>query len=387
MTEAYPLSPKRIFRPLLWLAASVTLIGLTLTIQPAGATSPALQATSTPVTQVLVRDEDCLACHSQPEMYLPLPSGEQLLLTLDTNVYHASIHAQKGYACVQCHTNITGFPHPEFNAVDRRDAARQLSATCTDCHAQAGEEYAEGLHAEAWTEGNQDSAVCSDCHGAHEVQPFGDSHFRIAQTCRQCHAEIYDVYAESVHGAALLQEFNPDVPTCVDCHDHHRNAGPTRAGFHLFSPQLCAQCHSDTELMARYDINTNVFETYVADFHGTTVTLFEKTAPDQETNKPVCIDCHGVHDIRSPEDVGSTVIKQNLITTCRRCHEDATPAFSEAWLGHYEPDLQRNAPTFLVNVFYGIFIPGLIGGMGLYVALDYVRHVLGRRRKRGVSHE
>ena len=39
------------------------------------------------------------------------------------------------------------------------------------------------------------------------------------------------------------------------------------------SPELCASCHADEELMAPYDISTDVFETYVDDFHGTTVIL------------------------------------------------------------------------------------------------------------------
>ena len=51
--------------------------------------------------------------------------------------------------------------------------------------------------------------------------------------------------------------------------------------------------------MQKYGISTEVFNTYVADFHGTTVTLFERQHPDQPTNKAVCTDCHGVHDIQA----------------------------------------------------------------------------------------
>jgi hypothetical protein len=65
--------------------------------------------------------------------------------------------------------------------------------------------------------------------------------------------------------------------------------------------------------MSQYDISTDVFDTYVADFHGTTVTLFEKQTPDHETNKAVCYDCHGVHNILPSTDENSSVIKANLI--------------------------------------------------------------------------
>ena len=54
--------------------------------------------------------------------------------------------------------------------------------------------------------------------------------------------------------------------------------------------------------MSKYGISTQVVNTYVADFHGTTVTLFEKISPDQITNKPVCFDCHGVHNIKKVDD-------------------------------------------------------------------------------------
>lgn len=132
--------------------------------------------------------------------------------------------------------------------------------------------------------------------------------------------------------------------------------------------------------MAKYDIRTDVFETYVADFHGTTVTIFEQVSPDQETNKPVCIDCHGVHDIRSPEDSSSTVIKENLITTCQRCHPDASPDFDDSWLAHYSPDLEKAPIVYLVNVFYMVVIPVTVGGMVFFISVDIFK-TLSKKRK------
>jgi hypothetical protein len=132
--------------------------------------------------------------------------------------------------------------------------------------------------------------------------------------------------------------------------------------------------------MARYGLSTAILETYVSDFHGTTVLLFEKLAPDQETNKPVCVDCHGVHDIQRVDDPNSTVIQENLLVTCRRCHPDATANFPAAWLGHYPPDPQHAPLVFYVNVFYWVFIPVVIGGMLVFVVADVIRRILNRRR-------
>ena len=112
-----------------------------------------------------------------------------------------------------------------------------------------------------------------------------------------CHSAIYEQYKASVHGAALVGEDNPDVPdvqTVMACILLMIPGQPSSAA----SPELCGGCHRDEQMMGKYGISTDVFNTYVSDFHGTTVTLFEKQSPDQATNKAVCFDCHGIHNIK-----------------------------------------------------------------------------------------
>ena len=182
-----------------------------------------------------------------------------------------------------------------------------------------------------------------------------------------------------MHGRALT-EGNPDVPTCTDCHQNHANAGPEfESTFHLNSPQICARCHGDKALMAKYGLSTQVMETYVADFHGKTVLIFERLYPDQRINKPVCVDCHGVHEILPPTEENSPVMQANLLRTCQRCHPNATSLnFSKAWLGHYPPDWKRAPLATFVKWFYAIVIPVTIGGMAFFVATDAYRRL--RRR-------
>ncbi len=331
------------------------------------------QNTPAPVNKVPMSTDACLECHGQTEMYLPLPSGEQVDLHVDRILYRSSVHGRLGYACVQCHTDITEFPHREINYETARELTIEMSKACGSCHETELEEYSEGEHALFLEEGNENAAVCADCHGSHTTEQFSASRTAIPKACKQCHYEIYDTYAGSVHGDALFLEFNADVPTCVDCHNHHGNEGPAVKGFHLFSPQVCLKCHEDEQLMAKYNINPNVSETYFADFHGTTVRIFERVAPDQETNKPVCIDCHGVHNIKSPDNVDSTVFKQNLLGTCQRCHGDATENFDESWMNHYVPDPENYTIVFIVDLFYKIFIPGTLGLMAIFVVTDFWR--------------
>lgn len=367
----------------------VGMVGVLLSHKPAAAKPPANQTKDQvflPLTsenlQESIDKEECLVCHQVEGMVLDLGSGEELYLTIDPEGFAQSVHGQMDFDCVACHTNITGYPHPELSAVDRRSVSVMLTQACSQCHVEVSAEYAQGQHAEKFAQGNLNTALCVDCHSAHSVKDIRGSKVEIAKVCQRCHSDIYDVYKDSVHGAALLEDDNYDVPTCSDCHENHNNTGPDDPGYVLFSPQICADCHADEELMSKYDVNTDVFETYLSDFHGTTVVIFEQVAPDQETNKPVCIDCHGVHDIRSPDDAASNVMKENLLTTCQRCHPDATTEFDDAWLAHYQPDLEKASIVYLVNVFYWVVIPVTVGGMVIFIGTDVFKTLRKKRREK-----
>ena len=368
--------------------ALAALVGVALIML--AAPSPAFAQAAGPSNEV------CLACHSQPEMSTRLVSNEELDLTVDPARFAASVHATSGIACVDCHPGITGFPHPNFPAQDRRDVTLQLYTTCKTCHSDKYDLELDSVHGKALAGGNQNAAVCTDCHNPH-TQPrqrdaagalTAEARLAIPQTCARCHSAIYEQYRASVHGTALIGDStqgmpggNPDVPTCIDCHGVHSIEDPTTAAFRLKSPALCANCHADPERMDKYGLSTAVMSTYVADFHGTTITLFEKLSPDAETNKPVCYDCHGEHDIRRVDDPQKGLqVKENLLRTCQKCHPTATANFPDSWLSHYIPDPQRNSLVYYVNLFYKIFIPTVLGGMGVFVVSDIVRRLIDRRK-------
>ena len=133
--------------------------------------------------------------------------------------------------------------------------------------------------------------------------------------------------------------------------------------------------------MGKYGISTNVLSTYVSDFHGTTVKMFEESYPDQPTNKPVCTDCHGIHDILKVNDPKAGIaFKQNLLVKCQQCHPNATTeTFTDAWLSHYEPSPKAFALVYYVNLFYKLFIPAVLGGMIFYVLTDIYRRFIVRK--------
>ncbi len=338
-----------------------------------------------------VSNEECLQCHSKRGQVLGLPSGEDLYLTIDPDGFAASVHGQAGYACVQCHTNIREYPHPEFTAQDRREATLALYPACKSCHSGNYELTLDSVHQRALENGDRNAAVCSDCHNPHYQPRLTDRDTHelrpvmrnvVPQTCARCHSAIYNQYKSSVHGSVLMGGGITDTPTCTDCHGVHNIQDPTTVAFRVSTPELCARCHTNAELMGKYGISTDVLNTYLADFHGTTVTLFERTAPGQQTNKPVCTDCHGIHDIKRADDPDKGLhIKANLLQTCQRCHPDAAPNFPDSWLSHYIPSPEKNSLVYYVNVFYKFFVPSVLIGMAGFVAADAGRRVLDRRKK------
>jgi len=357
-------------------------------------TAPAAQATST-VSNLSISDDYCLSCHGQPGQTLKLEDGTLLDLTVTAQDHNSSVHGSMGYACVQCHTTVGEYPHPAFSAVDRRDVTLKLTDVCERCHAYEYDLTQDSVHSTARSEGKIAAAVCVDCHTAHTVQrlinpatqeTLPQARNQIPNTCAQCHYAIYQEYLNSVHGSALTDENNPDVPTCIDCHGVHNIENPTTAEFRLKSPKICAKCHTDPARMTKYGITTDVLNTYVADFHGTTVAIFEKQSPDAETNKPVCYDCHGVHNIQRADDpVKGLQVKENLLSTCQKCHPNAQDNFPTAWLSHYTPSPDKYPLVYYVNLFYKFFIPTVLGGMSILVVLDVSRLMINQRRRSKTS--
>lgn len=320
----------------------------------------------------------CVGCHTTPGLSTQFASSEKLALTIDVGSLQSSVHGAQ--RCTACHRGISKFPHPPKTAGDYREFQLESSKQCQACHAEQAKQEHDSNHARALAAGNRNAAVCTDCHGSHAVGKPDAPRHKISTSCGRCHGAIYAQYISSVHGRSLLQIDNRDVPVCTDCHEAHKQEDPTTQAFRLKSPKICAKCHADAKLMRKYNISPDVFNTYVADFHGLTVTLFDKQHPDQRVNTAVCIDCHGIHDIQKAMDANSTVIKQNLLSTCRRCHPEATLNFPDSWAGHFPPTKDRYPLVYWVNVFYRYLIPITIGGMILFVLIDAGSRIIRRFR-------
>jgi hypothetical protein len=347
--------------------------------------------------------KNCFSCHSNNNLVAKLENGETISLFVDFHELQDSVHNDEIIQCEECHSDQATYPHRDgienpcimcheqdnlsakvnFDSLDItlpynsvREMSLSMEKGCANCHLEITEKNKDSVHSQLLEYGNPSAPSCIDCHGSHGITPPDEPRQRISETCSTCHLAVYSTYQNSVHGEALAQSSNLDVPTCVDCHGIHDIRGPHDLSFRNDSIFICGGCHSDAELMKPYDISTNVFKTYLDDFHGRSVNLARLRGKDRPSYQAVCFDCHGIHNILSPDNPNSTVYPNNLQTTCERCHTDATISFPQAWLSHYAPEPDTLPILYVVNIAYPILIGVTIGGMFIYIILDFRRRLI-----------
>lgn len=321
--------------------------------------------------------EECLGCHSDPELSTTLPDGEKVSLVVDGAAFARSLHASK-IGCTGCHRGFNEVPHRALAAKTREELSAELADACRRCHFDDYSRSLDGVHHAQRAAGNTLAPGCVDCHGSHEILSPARPRRTVSETCSACHDEVFATYAKSVHGKALLEDGNTDVPVCTDCHRSHDIADPKSQRWRLTTPDACGACHADEERMKKYGLSAAVLKTYLADFHGMSAALYRSQSSEPAAVVAVCSDCHGVHDIRGAKDVPPEVLKARLVETCRKCHPGASENFPAAWLSHWEPSPTRAPLVWAVGVFYKIFIPFIIGGLILQILLHLWRVVVNK---------
>lgn len=147
-------------------------------------------------------------------------------------------------------------------------------------------------------------------------------------SCLDCHAKADPpvhidaaAYAASIHAQKGI--------TCVTCHggdptsDEQDVAMSAEKGFRDFPvrakvPAFCAKCHSNAAYMRGFNpsLRTDQYSQYLTSIHG-------QRLAKGDTKVAVCVDCHGIHDIRPPNDPQSSVYPTNVAQTCGKCHANA----------------------------------------------------------------
>jgi predicted CXXCH cytochrome family protein len=385
-------------------------------------------------------DEDCLTCHSDPD----LKRADGTSLYVDQDKAKGSSHVEADLSCVDCHADLRGtkdFPHAEKlrpvvcaachedvygetkASVHDGQPGRQLRVGCKDCHgthdirpaddpessvspinlpatcerchagnvqtprgAEFIRQYEASVHYRALMKsGLTLSANCSSCHGVHDIRPTKNPASRVARpniihTCGRCHVGIERSYREGVHGKAYIKG-SADVPVCTDCHSEHDIRAPEDLGSRVYATKVaavCARCHDDERLSRLYGFRTSRLKTYFGSYHGT-------ASKFGETRVANCASCHGFHDIRVSSDPKSSINPANLPKTCGTCHAGAGANFAKGKIHESPAEKGESRGSRIVKIFYITLIAVLISAFLVFIAADLLRKVrvrwLNKRRR------
>ncbi|MBU1679213.1 MAG: cytochrome b/b6 domain-containing protein, partial [Bacteroidetes bacterium] len=88
-------------------------------------------------------------------------------------------------------------------------------------------------------------------------------------------------------------------------------------------PYTCGRCHSNPEVIEKFDISVNCpTMMYTSSVHG-------KVNADDGSGA-TCSSCHGVHDIKNRVQPGSKISTFNIPSTCEKCHAQIAQEYTES---------------------------------------------------------
>ena len=254
-------------------------------------------------------NDACMECHGDRALVRKGDYRTGSSVFVDTKTLAASMH--EGMDCVDCHADATD-EHPP----------RLGPPACATCHEDEQAQFAGSLHGLALAKGTADAPTCANCHGGHDILAADDpassvNRQKIPATCAACHADAafnerrpvrinrpLEGYQHSVHFKSLMAD--DTGATCTDCHAAHEiypSADPRSTISHGNIVATCGRCHEQIAVV------------FAASIHGQAVAHGNADAP-------TCIDCHGEHDIRGPEDPESSVYPARVAqASCVGCHE------------------------------------------------------------------
>ena len=149
--------------------------------------------------------------------------------------------------------------------------------------------------------------TCYDCHRIMEGMSLrftNDIHFAKSISCANCHGGDPN---ESDQNISMNSSRGFKVRV-------------TRQGV----PEFCGNCHSDTNVMSKYDpqLPVDQLAQYKTSVHG------KALAAGGRRRVAECVDCHSVHNIRMVDDPLSTASPQLISKTCAKCHASTFDAYA-----------------------------------------------------------
>lgn len=373
-------------------------------------------------------DEKCMTCHRDQNLH-KMVDGKRVSLFVDYDRFKKSVHAVN--SCIKCHTNISNAKNPVCLNSGKVD--------CSICHAAPVEDYKASIHGTQHYGGNKNAPYCTTCHETHNMQSKKEVTSptfsrNVPELCAKCHREgqtiamaideskkgIVTTYKESIHGKGLLQSGLLVTATCVDCHSSHRelpfkdpsstvnpdNIATTCAKCHLgvyeqFQKSVhskfvtktdkklptCNDCHLSHEI-SRVDMKNyrqsilfqcgkchdEVTSTYFDTFHG-------KVSKLGAAGAAKCFDCHGSHNILPTSNPASTLSRNNIIDTCKKCHPNSNKKFVGYLTHATHHDRAKYPVLYFTFMFMVVLLIGTFTFFGIHTILWFPRSLKEKRKK------
>jgi hypothetical protein len=308
--------------------------------------------------------ENCLMCHRHRFIGRIDENGKHWNYNVDAQLYNKSVH--RLVDCRECHTYITRIPH---------DPVTQLVNCANQCHIKPPFAKKKFSHQKIIKIYNQ---------SVHAIKPQDLDELKHAKPyCKYCH--LNPMYT----GTSEKQvPFEQTVRRCYNCHPP---VDVTQAYRHIMhrlrkrtsrSPQqivkLCAKCHADLALMSKLNVSQKALtavKTYNQSIHGELVHLGSDQAAD-------CLSCHAssaLHDIYKEDNPKASINEDNLVHTCRQCHQSTNRWFIQIAV-HPKIHYEANRLVAGTSIAFRFILYGTLFGM-----LGLLLFETNRRRKDGIK--
>jgi len=182
---------------------------------------------------------------------------------------------------------------------------------------------------------------CTDCHADAAELPH-PSVLSPPSCGEPCHAPANAEYLGSAHAEALAHG-DADAPTCASCHGGHDVLPPTARASRthpLNEIKICGDCHRQhTTPMLDGEEPKTYIQSYLDSVHGQAISksglVFAAT----------CSDCHGNHNNLPAGDPRASTHRDNIPTTCGRCHLGVTEIYRTSIHGRLLREGDERAPV------------------------------------------
>ena len=314
----------------------------------------------------------CTICHGKPAFKKVLTNGQVVSLYVDEELLAESVHREK--KCVDCHADVEEIPH--------REPPQKVD--CTRCHYRGNvagapqqvdyEAYRRSVHGRlsmrrrrqgtflpglSWESSGAsprrhprtDRSGERSCDLRH--LPSGD--------LRRVHRER----ARPRRSRRARRSRRRSAPTVTASTRFSGTRIQSRVCLRLTWRRPVRAVTEPYRSCSKYGIEVEQVATYEESFHGIASKFGSRTVAS-------CASCHGVHDIRGPDDPRSSVHFKNIPGTCGKCHEGANVNYAKGKI-HVDATKKSAGVIYWVALFFKWLTISTMVGLVLHIGLDLNR--------------